>query len=94
MNTNIDAVVSTVSNRCYAILEQRKDTFMDGTPDDTKYISVETIGVTTFTCDEGSITAVSITPIGAKSSKSDYFIIKSYPATITLDLAYALIDGK
>ncbi len=87
--------IKETNNRMSAIVDGAWKQFLLGSIGtnlkSSDFIPVESIGSTTFVCDEGSITTISAQPIGTSMSKDQLHLITRKPDSMSLGEAYKVI---
>ena len=87
------AIVEPQSNRAIAIVDAPLMEWFKQNFSVYNIIEVGSVGSTTFTTKEGSISTITIQPIGKPFSKDAFHMITRFPETISLGEAYKLIEN-
>lgn len=86
------AIVEPQSNKAIAIVDAPLKEWFKQNFSVYDIIEVGSVGSTTFSTNEGSISTISIQPVGTHF-KDAFHMITRFPETITLEEAYKLIEN-
>lgn len=87
------AIVEPQSNRAVAIVDAPLMEWFKQNFSVYNIVEVGSVGSTTFSTNEGSISTISIQPVGTHFTKDAFHMITRFPETISLGEAYKLIEN-
>lgn len=87
------AIVEPQSNRAIAIVDAPLMEWFKQNFPAYNVVEVGSVSSTNFTTKEGSISTISLQPIGTHFTKDAYHMITRFPETINLGEAYKLIEN-
>ena len=88
------AVVDKNSNKVVAIINKDFKAYFEVYFPIFDLVEIDSVGSTTFSTEEGSISTISVRPIGGHLSSDDYHMISRIPEGVSIKEAYESIKRK